>query len=173
MDESEKTSAPNSAYEERNLRSYKGQTLPTTGIKVYILESYFDSLDDHNISDENADKVTDFVIHLSQHGFKNLEGRNKKSNEALPNDKRFMSKAQFAIEYKLFHYHPGIDDYEGNEHGDKRSKYLVHYSFDHVENAAKIICINDHPHFTLPKIQQINSPVEDEYVTVEDNNIES
>lgn len=168
MDESEKTSAPNSAHEERNLKSYKGKNLPTTGIKVYILESYFDSLDDHDISDDDADRVTDFVIHLSQQGFKNLEGRNKRSNEALPDDKRFMSKAQFAIEYKLFHYHVGIDNYEGDEHGDKKSKYLVHYSFDHVENAAKVICVNYHPNFILPKIQQINSLVEDEYEKVTD-----
>jgi hypothetical protein len=173
MDESEKTSAPNSAHEERNLKSYKGKTLPTTGIKVYILESYFDSLDDHDISDDDADKVTDFVIHLSQHGFKNLEGRNKRSNDALPNDKRFMSKAQFAIEYKLFHYHPGINYYDGNEYGDKKSKYLVHYSFDHVENAAKVICLNFHPDLILPKIQQINSLVADEYKIIEDDNIES
>lgn len=171
MDESEKTSATNSAHEERNLKSYKGQTLPITGIKVYILESYFDSLDKHNISDDDADKVTDFVIHLSRHGFKNLEGRNKKSNDALPNDKRFMSKAQFAMEYKLFHYHVGIGDYEGNEHGDKKSKYLVHYSFDHIENAAKLICLNYHPDFILPKIQQINSSVEEEYEVEKDESI--
>lgn len=168
MDESEEIGTPNGAYEKRNLRSYKGTNLPTTKVKVFILNSYFDSLDEHEFTDQEEYKVTEFIVHINQNGFANLPGRNKQSNDPNTNNERYMELAQFAIQYKLHHYHIGVEEYEG-QHGDKTSEFVVHYSFDHTENSASIISVSPHyPYFKLPTIDQINSGVSDVY-DVEEN----
>ncbi|WP_180153371.1 MULTISPECIES: hypothetical protein [unclassified Acinetobacter] len=161
MDESEEIGTPNGAYEKRNLTSYKGNNLPTSKVKVFILNSYFDSLDEHEFTDQEEYKVTEFVVHINQNGFANLPGRNKQSNDPNTNHERYMELAQFAIQYKLHHYHIGVEEYEG-QHGDKTSEFVVHYSFDHAENCASIISVSPHyPYFKLPTVDQINSGVSD------------
>ncbi len=167
MDESEEIGTSPSAYEKRNLKSYKGTQLPTSKVKVYILNSYFDSLDEYDFQDHEEYKVTEFIVHINQNGFANLSGRNKQSNDPDTNCSSYMSKAQFAIEYKLHHYHIGVGKYEG-PHGDKTSEFVVHYSFDHSENCASIISVAPHPPFTLPTVEEINSGVSDVY-EVEEN----
>ena len=85
MDESEEIGTSPSAYEKRNLKSYKGTQLPTSKVKVYILNSYFDSLDEYDFQDHEEYKVTEFIVHINQNGFANLSGRNKQSNDTDTN----------------------------------------------------------------------------------------
>ncbi|MFW2106269.1 hypothetical protein [Acinetobacter guillouiae] len=166
MDESEALGTSPSPYEKRNLTSYKGTQLPTSKVKVFILNSYFTSLDEYDFSDQEEYKVTEFIFHISKYGFANLPGRNKQSNDPDTNRSDYIEKAQFAIQYKLHHYHIGVGAYEG-PHGDMTSEFVVHYSFDHSENCASIISVAPHPPFELPKVEEINSGVSDVYEETE------
>lgn len=158
MDEGEENGAQINAYEKRNLKGYKGTTLPTYGIKVFILNSYFDSLDDCEFTDREEYKVNEFIVKINKEGFGNLEGRNKQSNNPDSDKLTFAQDAQFAIQYKLYHYHVGVEYYEG-QHGDKTSEFVVHYSYCDVQKAASIIAVAPHPPFELPSVKQIDSGI--------------
>lgn len=161
MDGQEENGTTSGAYEKRNLASYQGKELPTIGIKVFILNSYFDSIDEFEFTQSESLKVTNFIVHINTQGFSNLPGRNKKSNDPHTDDYQYVAKAQFAKEHQLFHYHIGVGEYDGDNHGDKTSEYVVHYSYNHVESHASIICVSPHPPFSLPTVDQLNSGVDE------------
>ena len=158
MDEGEETGAQTSAYEKRNLKGYKGTQLPSHGIKVFILNSYFDSLDEYNFTDKEEYQVTKFVVQINKNGFVNLEGRNKQSNDPDSDKPCYLEKVTFANEHKLFHYHIGVGHYAG-PFGDKTSEFVVHYSYCQLEKAASIISVAPHPPFNLPTTEELESGI--------------
>lgn len=141
---------------DQSLDGYKNQKLPTTGVEVKIREALLDSMDYYQFDPYDISKVAKFTFHIEEQGFLNLEGRNKKSNNPPINDPKFAEKAQFAIEYKLFHYHLGIPCYKVSPSGDLTSDYVLQYSYDQHKGYVDIINVEYHP-LELPSINDINS----------------
>jgi hypothetical protein len=142
------------------LESYKGQSLPTTGVPVKVREVFLDSMVHYDFDTDPAStyKVAEFLTHLETKGFLGLKGRNKKSNNPETNDLDFHQKATFAITHKLHHYHIGIPEYKKSSQGDLTSEYIIHYSFDETLGYVDVICIDYHPPLQLPYESDLQSP---------------
>ena len=141
---------------DQSLDGYKSQKLPTTGVDVKIREALLDSMNYYQFDAHDINKVAKFTFHIEENGFLNLEGRNKKSNNPPTEDPQFVEKAQFAIEYKLFHYHIGIPFYQVSPSGDLTSDYILQYSYDQQKGYVDIINVEYHP-LVLPSKEDLES----------------
>lgn len=96
-------------------------------------------------------KIRAFETHVRQHGFSGLEGRNKSSADVPTDDPNWLQKVRQARDNNLWHYHIGIPHYdESCRYGDKTSKYVLHYIYDHVEDILTLVYMSPHPPFELP-----------------------
>lgn len=141
---------------DQSLDGYKNQKLPITATEVKIREALLDSMVFYKFDINDISKVAKFTFHIEEQGFLNLQGRNKKSNNPPTDDPKFTQKAQFAIEYKLFHYHIGIPHYEISPSGDLTSDYVLQYSYDQQNGYVDIINVEYHP-LELPSKEDIKS----------------
>ena len=73
------------------------------GLVVNFGQVFLDRFSKYPIDD--IKKIQDFVDYLSIHGFTNLPGRNKPSDDVDSNDYSYLEKVTFAQDYKLHHYH--------------------------------------------------------------------
>lgn len=101
-----------------------------------------------NFPTEDARKIRHFVKHVKEYGLKNLQGRNKPSDEVPTDDPNWREKVRYAQIHNLWHYHIGIPDYADGVKGDKTSEYILHYIRD--DRMIKIVDFNRHPPFRLP-----------------------
>jgi len=141
---------------DQSLDGYKNQKLPIIGTEVKIREALLESMSFYQFNINDISKIASFTFHVEKQGFLNLEGRNKKSNNPPTDDPKFIEKAQFAIEYKLFHYHIGIPHYEISPSGDLTSDYVLQYSYDYQKGYVDIINVEYHP-LVLPSKEDIES----------------
>ncbi len=103
---------------------------------------------------EDKRKIRLFIIHLKQHGFDGLEGRNKSSDNVPTDDPQWAKKVQYAQEHNLWHYHIGIPCYEEGNNGDQVSEYILHYIKG--EHEIKIVDMSSHPPFELPSREYLD-----------------
>lgn len=97
--------------------------------------------------------IQEFIEHYAEHGFHNLPGRRKSSDNVSTNDPEFCKKVKYALDNKLHHYHIGIPEYNKmNTFGDWTSEYILHYQ-DISKVEIKILDYDYHPPFTLPSNQ--------------------
>jgi hypothetical protein len=102
-----------------------------------------------NFPKSDQRKIYDFAMHVRQHGFNGLQGRNKPSDNVDTNDKNFVVNVRYAIEHKLHHYHIGIPTYTQSPTGDFTSEYILHYV--RVNNdEIRIVDMDSHPPFKMP-----------------------
>lgn len=99
--------------------------------------------------EDQVDKVYHFATHVKLHGLSNLEGRNKNSDEVPLNYPDREERIAKAREKKWWHYHIGIECYDGFTHGDKTSKYIIHYA-NHSPNYIRLGKLDYHPPFLIP-----------------------
>lgn len=103
------------------------------------------------------EKVSNFISeYLSNGFFGSLKGRNKPSWIVSTKDPLCLSKVSYAKKYNLHHYHIGIPFYDTSPRGDFTSQYILHYQ-KISDTEIKIIDLDSHPPFILPKIALINS----------------
>lgn len=101
------------------------------------------------MEEKQVDKVFLFADHVRTHGLKDLEGRNKNSDE-IPEDYPDREKRiETARAKKWWHYHIGIECYNGFIHGDKTSEYIIHYA-NHSPNYIRLGKLDYHPPFLIP-----------------------
>lgn len=93
-------------------------------------------------------KITEFAVHVEQHGLRNLAGRNKSSVIANPHTKKQQENAKYAQKHCLWHYHIGIPHYVG-EFGDMTSQMILHYI--RYDEFIVLVDIVEHPPFELPE----------------------
>lgn len=94
-------------------------------------------------------KIGQFVEHVKKFGLNNLQGRNKNSDNVPKDDPNWSKKVAYAQQYKLWHYHIGIPDYETATNGEKVSEYILHYQ--RFDDEIVIVDMTYHPPFTLPE----------------------
>ncbi|OOS24452.1 hypothetical protein B0681_07125 [Moraxella porci DSM 25326] len=100
-----------------------------------------------NFPKADRQKILAFINHVEQFGLNNLAGRNKSSDNAPTNHPSWLNYVNYAKMHRLWHYHIGIPDYQG-ELGDLTSEYILHY----IRNEDEIILVDlsSHPPFALP-----------------------
>ena len=104
-----------------------------------------------NFPDDDRKKIKAFIDHLKANGFNGLEGRNKSSDNVPTDDREFVSKVKVALQYKLWHYHIGIDAYDMTKpFGDRTSEYVLHYMNEYTPGEVKIVDFSSHPPFRPP-----------------------
>lgn len=104
-----------------------------------------------NYPQEDRLKIISFIIHLKNSGFSGLEGRNKSSDNVHKDDPHYPTKVALAIQYKLWHYHIGIDEYDYSKpYGDRTSEYVIHYINELVPQEIKVVDFSAHPPFRPP-----------------------
>ncbi|MDO9676726.1 hypothetical protein Q7267_09105 [Glaesserella parasuis] len=102
-----------------------------------------------NFPVKDQDAIVEFVEHIQNFGFTNLEGRNKSSDNVHKNDPHFAQKVKYARENHLWHYHIGILAFDlSKPFGDRTSEYVLHYQ--RVSDRVKIVDYSAHPSFNLP-----------------------
>lgn len=95
--------------------------------------------------------VAAFVVHLGEHGFVNLRGRNKPSWIIRRDDPKRDEKIAAAKRLHLYHYHIG-PKYNASHDGDT-SEHVLHYqllTMDDGEILVRIVDMSRHPPFKLP-----------------------
>lgn len=118
-----------------------------TGLEVGYGNIFLKSLQNFPYDDQL--KIASFAVHLEQHGFIGLPGRNKSSIDIDKDDGNFMAKVDYVKQNKLHHYHIGIPHYDKtNDHGDWTSEYILHYQ--KFDNFVVIVDLDHHPPFNLP-----------------------
>lgn len=105
-----------------------------------------------NFDTELQLKITEFAVHVEQHGLKGLQGRNKSSAIANPHTKRQKAQFAFAQKHCLWHYHIGIPEYIG-EFGDMTSQMILHYI--RYNEFIVLVDITEHPPFSLPTTERL------------------
>ena len=102
----------------------------------------------------DLEKINTFVQHVSHHGFSNLPGRNKSSDEVPFDSHCWLDKVRYAQLHHLWHYHIGIPKYnDGEVYGNLTSQYLLHYVKG--DGYIKIVDFSAHPPFRLPSEQYL------------------
>lgn len=102
-----------------------------------------------NFPVKDQDAIVEFVEHIQNFGFTNLEGRNKSSDNVHKNDPHFAQKVKYARENHLWHYHIGILAFDlSKPFGDRTSEYVLHYQ--RFSDRVKIVDYSAHPPFNLP-----------------------
>ena len=92
-------------------------------------------------------KLQDFLQHAADDDLDGLKGRNKRSDDADPNNHNFMQNTQYAHDNELWHYHLGLPKFETSKYGDLTSDWILHYQ--RFDTYIKIIQIAKHP-FKFP-----------------------
>lgn len=110
-----------------------------------------------NFSEQDRQKILDFAIHVMEHDFELLPGKNKRS-DGFPNDDPFFaSKMALVKKYNLWHYHIGIPSYKDSFCGKyKTSEYILHYKKG--EDSIEIVSLDRHPPFSLPPHNCLEPP---------------
>ncbi|MBR5675966.1 MAG: hypothetical protein IKX14_05990 [Neisseriaceae bacterium] len=105
------------------------------------------------LSDDDKEKIRQFIQHVEQNGFEGLAGRNKSSDQVPKGTPNKSNKIKYAQEHNLWHYHIGIPEYidDGKKKGDKTSQYLIHYIKG--DGLIKIVDFSSHPPFKLPETE--------------------
>jgi len=117
------------------------------GLAVDFSQIFLNGFSNFPVND--IEKINEFVKHLSVHGFENLPGRNKPSDNVPTDDHEFIEKVKYAQDNNLHHYHIGIPHFDqSGEHGDWTSEYILHYM--HLDSSIKIVDMGSHPPFSLP-----------------------
>lgn len=71
-------------------------------------------------------------------------------------DPFWKNKVEYAQLHQLHHYHIGIPCYTASSRGDLTSEYILHYQ-KISDFEIKLIDLDFHPPFILPKVELINS----------------
>lgn len=104
-----------------------------------------------NFPDDDRKKIKAFIDHLKANDFSGLEGRNKSSDNVPTDDRDFVNKVKVALQYRLWHYHIGIDAYDmAKPFGDRTSEYVLHYMNELTPGEIKIVDFSSHPPFRPP-----------------------
>ncbi|EDE8442921.1 hypothetical protein BZU22_12865 [Salmonella enterica subsp. enterica serovar Pomona] len=100
-------------------------------------------------------KIANFISHVKKDAWKNLEGRNKKSDDINPASPDYWKKIAFVNQFNLWHYHIGIKQYNlSKKYGDRTSRFVLHYM--RKLEQVKIVDMSEHPPFILPTQHQLH-----------------
>ncbi|PHM70397.1 hypothetical protein [Xenorhabdus kozodoii] len=106
---------------------------------------------------EDKKKILAFIKHTQQNGLRELEGRNKSSDDVDKDDPFFPTKVKFAQQHKLWHYHIGVVEYDlSKPFGDRTSEYVLHYINQLVPDELKVVDFSGHPPFKMPLSSYLN-----------------
>lgn len=120
-------------------------------MKVVFGETFYQHFKNFPKSDQI--KIMQFVDNVETYGLENLTGRNKSSDNVPTDDPNWLTKVRYAQQYKLWHYHIGIPNYETATNGEQVSEYILHYQ--RFDNEIRLVSMSYHPPFELPTETEI------------------
>tara|TARA_R110000751_G_C13575176_1_gene459133 strand:+ start:245 stop:622 length:378 start_codon:yes stop_codon:yes gene_type:complete len=110
-----------------------------------------------NFSEQDRQKILNFALHVIEHGFNLLPGKNKRSDGFRNDDPLFASKMALVKKYNLWHYHIGIPFYTDSPSGEyKTSEYILHYM--KRDDSIEIVYLGRHPPFSFPPHSCLEPP---------------
>lgn len=104
-----------------------------------------------NYPKKDKEKIYQFILHVKENGLSGLEGRNKSSDNVHKDDPEYLKKVKLAVQYRLWHYHIGIVEYDYSKpFGDRTSEYVLHYMNELEPKEIKVVDFSAHPPFRPP-----------------------
>lgn len=101
------------------------------------------------LSEDDYDKIDNFIQHVETYGLIGLKGANRKSDRVNQNSETAKADEEFAQKYNLWHYHIGIPKYDMTKgFGKYTSDFYLHY--ERYPERIRIVGMNDHKPFELP-----------------------